>query len=447
MQLKRPARLRQCAALLHNWLGSLFARIALLLILGLLAAQGVSLWLQSGERASAVAAARGEGMATRMAEIVRVLEATAPANRPGLLPALNSPAMRVSLIAPEALIGKPPRGQIAKLLAERLGSPRELHSVGNGMPQHEQTRREFELRLADGQWLRLVAELDAATPALSGELLLRLAAISLIVLLVVLLAVRQLGRPLQQLASAADSLGRDLAAAPLAEQGTREMRHAAAAFNRMQARIRSLVDERARALAAVSHDLRTPLTRLRLRAELVEDDALREQISSDLDAMTTMIDSTLDYLRNLQESEAPRRIDMNALLQSIAEDSAVLGRQVAIDAQLTLAYSGRLGALRRALQNLVDNACKYGSQVRIRAEDSSTLLRLIVEDAGPGVPEEALAKLAEPYYRPDVARRSDTGGVGLGLSIARDIALLHGGRLLLANRPGGGFAATLELPR
>jgi signal transduction histidine kinase len=215
----------------------------------------------------------------------------------------------------------------------------------------------------------------------------------------------------------------------------------------MQARIKRLLDERARALAAVSHDLRTPLTRMRLRAELVDDEKLRDQMATDLDAMAAMIDATLDYLRGLQDSEVARPIDMNALLQSLAEDAAVLGKPISVEGLASAPYTGRLSALRRALQNLIDNAIKYGHSARLCVSDDATELRIGVEDEGPGIPPVELGRVGEPYYRPDASRSRETGGVGLGLSIARDIALIHGGELRLANRPQGGFSATLVLPR
>jgi len=215
----------------------------------------------------------------------------------------------------------------------------------------------------------------------------------------------------------------------------------------MQARIKHLIDERARALAAVSHDLRTPLTRLRLRAELVDDEKLREQMATDLDAMASMIDATLDYLRGLQDAEVARPIDMNALLQSLADDAAVLGKIIHVEGMVRSPYTGRLSALRRAVQNLIDNAIKYGHSAHIRIDDDATALRIVLEDEGPGIAPAELARVTEPYYRPDASRSRETGGVGLGLSIVKDIALLHGGELVLTNRPQGGLSAALVLPR
>jgi signal transduction histidine kinase len=437
---------------------SLFARVALILLAGLLAAQLASLWLQWGERATVVSQARGQNFAERMVEAIRLLEADQPSQRSTSLPALQSGDLRVTLIRDDQVSPNPPRGQIQASMSARLGSEREIRSVGGGgggmqhggpggMSPRGNPTRSFDVRLRDGQWIRISAVQEADTPALPNDLIAQLLITLIMVTAVVMIAVRQVTRPLQQLAAAADTLGNDLDAPPLTENGPTETRRAAQAFNRMQARIKRLVDERARALAAVSHDLRTPLTRLRLRAELVTDDRLRDQMAADLDSMAAMIDATLDYLRGLQDSEALRPIDMNALLQSLAEDAAVLGKTISVEGLAQAPYYGRLSGLRRALQNLIDNAIKYGHGAQLRIEDAADALRLVVEDEGPGIAPAELTRVTEPYYRPDASRSRETGGVGLGLSIVSDIALMHGGQLLLANRPQGGLSATLILPR
>ena len=436
---------------------SLFARMALILFAGLLAAQLTSIWLQWGERATVVAQARGLNFSDRLADTVRVLEAETPTRRAQAAAALQAGDLHVTLLDDNQVAANIPRGQMRATLAARLGSEREIRSTGTGMGMRgggmghgaaDGRLRSFDVRLHDGQWVR-IAELREtdAPPALPGDLITNLLITLAIVSAVTMVAVRQATKPLQQLAQAADTLGGDLDAAPLAETGPAETRRAAQAFNRMQARIKHLIDERARALAAVSHDLRTPLTRLRLRTELVDDEPLREQMAADLDAMAAMIDATLDYLRGLQENEALRKIDIDALLQSLAADAAVLGQAISVAGAAQAPYLGRLSALRRALQNLIDNAIKYGHGAAIRIEDDERTLRLIVEDDGPGIAANELARVAEPYYRPDASRSRETGGVGLGLSIARDIALLHGGELQLANRASGGLCATLVLPR
>jgi len=268
-----------------------------------------------------------------------------------------------------------------------------------------------------------------------------------VVIAVALIAVRIVTRPIQQLADAADAFGRDLESPPLEEAGPTETRRAAEAFNRMQDRLRRLIAERSRALAAVSHDLRTPLTRMRLRAELVEDEALRAQIDADIDDMQAMVESTLDYLRGLRDTEPVQEIDIEALLQSLVSDEQALGRPVTLEPGDAVAFAGRMSVLRRALANLVDNAVKYGGAACIRVEDGADALRIAIEDDGPGIPEEALGSVVEPYVRLETSRSRSTGGVGLGLAIARDAARLHGGELELRNRQGGGLAACIVLPR
>ena len=447
-----------------NLPGSLFARMAALLLIGLAVAQLVSFWLFSGERSTVVAQTRGQVLVERLADAVRRLEADAPGQRAASLAALQNGELRAALIAPEQVAAHPARGLLSAALADQLGTEREVRSSGgpgmgggNGMragggrhdnpPGRPASPRQLDVRLADGQWVRFTVERDSEAPGLPRDFYLRLALALGIVGAALVFAVRQATRPLHDLAQAAEHFGQNLDAPPLPEHGASETRQAARAFNRMQERIRRLIDERARALAAVSHDLRTPLTRLRLRTELVDDERLREQMAADLDAMAAMLDASLDYLRGLQDSEPARPIDVNALLQTLVEDNAVQGRELGLAGEADKPYPGRLAALQRAVQNLIDNAFKYGRDVRLTVSDSDETLRLAVEDNGPGVPPAELERLGTPYYRPDAARRSATGGVGLGLSIARDVAALHGGTLELANRPGGGFSATLRLPR
>jgi signal transduction histidine kinase len=279
---------------------------------------------------------------------------------------------------------------------------------------------------------------------------LHLALTFIAVIAVSLIAVRLVTRPIKQLAEAADAFGHDLDAPPLAETGPTETRRAAEAFNGMQARLKRLIAERSRALAAVSHDLRTPLTRLRLRAELVDDETLRAQINADIDDMQAMVEATLDYLRGLGESEAVQSIDIEALLHSLVADEQALGRAVDFaGAHVTpvTPYPGRVSALKRALTNLIDNAVKYGHAAHLTIVDAPASLHIVIEDDGPGIPEADLDRVVEPYVRLETSRSRATGGVGLGLAVARDAAKLHGGELKLENRAEGGLRATLLLPR
>lgn len=427
---------------------SLATRIAAILIAGLLAAQAVSLWLQWNERAEVVAQTRGQYFADRLAEAVRQLEAV-PRTQRALAAAVGDSGLSATPIGDADIFPHTPRGAIVAVLADRLGSPREIRSPGGQGMQRGNASRIVDVRLADGQWIRLATTRDPGPPAWPSDLLTRLLIALGGAIVATALAVRLATRPLRALAEAADALGHDLDAPPLAETGPAETRHAARAFNRMQEKIRRLIAERARALAAVSHDLRTPLTRLRLRAELIDDETLRKQMTNDLNTMAAMLDSTLDYLRNLHDNEPLRRIDMNALLSSLADDYAENDVPIEIEGVAHAPYSGRLSALRRALQNLIDNAVRYGRRVSVRIKDDETCLRIAVDDDGPGLLPEQRTRAVEPYARglhPNDAT-SNTNGIGLGLSITHDIALLHGGELQLDRSPEGGLSATLILPR
>ncbi len=311
------------------------------------------------------------------------------------------------------------------------------------------------LHLRERAVMLAAGHLHAGMPAMDALPLRFLWHVSLtlaVVIIVSLIAVRWATQPLQQMASAATAFAHDLDAAPLPVSGPTEVRRAAEAFNFMQHRLRQLVVERGRALAAVSHDLRTPLTRMRLRAELVDDPALQARLNADIDAMQGMINSVLAYLRGLEDAEATQPINMEALLSSIVEDERALGRQVSLEEAApengnAMPYVGKLSVLKRAVTNLIDNAAAHGKHVAVRIDDSTAVLRVVVEDDGPGIPEADLVRVTEPFVRLDASRSLDTGGVGLGLAIVRDAAAYHGGTLRLENRSAGGLRAVLELPR
>jgi signal transduction histidine kinase len=270
---------------------------------------------------------------------------------------------------------------------------------------------------------------------------------------VALVAVRWVTKPLQQMAEAANAFASDLEAAPLRETGPAEVQDAARAFNLMQRKVRQLVLERGHALAAVSHDLRTPLTRMRLRAELVDNAALRGQINADVDSMQAMVESVLTYLRGVEEDQAVQPINMQALVSSIVEDASAMGHPVTLAdsaAPATVApapYPGRLQTLRRAIANLVDNGVAYGKNVSVSLVDTPLAVTVVVEDDGPGIDPKDLQRAVEPFVRLDPARIGRPGGFGLGLAIARDAAACHGGKLVLENRSSGGLRARLELPK
>jgi signal transduction histidine kinase len=302
------------------------------------------------------------------------------------------------------------------------------------------------MQLVDGTWASFEHGLGGEPFAWPWRLLLTLAVLLASVIALALLAVRWLTRPLAVLAIAADELGRDMHRPPLAEDGPVEVRRAAAAFNTMQARLQTHLREREQMLAAVSHDLRTPITRLRLRAELIEDEALRAKFARDLAEMEAMTSAALDFLRGARADEPVQPVDVMALLESLQADMEESGHAVNVQGQMHRPYPAHPLALKRCLANLIENAVKYGERAAVRVEDDAAQLRIIVADNGPGIPETELERVFEPFYRVEGSRSRATGGVGLGLSVARDIARAHGGELTLRNRAGGGLEAILALP-
>ncbi|HET9403271.1 MAG TPA: ATP-binding protein, partial [Burkholderiales bacterium] len=267
------------------------------------------------------------------------------------------------------------------------------------------------------------------------------------VVAVSLVAVRWATRPLNALADAADELGRNINRPPMEERGPVEVVRAARAFNTMQARLAGYLRDRTRVLAAMSHDLKTPVTRLRLRAELLEDPQVRAKFTKDLDEMESMVGATLDFLRGQESGEAVQPVDVMALLESLQADTAEMGGAVGIEGATRSPFPGRPQALKRCLANLIENAVKYGKSARVTVDDDDDRLELRIRDEGPGIPPEELEKVFEPFYRIEASRNRGTGGTGLGLAIARSVAEVHRGTLVLRNHPEGGLEAVLVLPR
>ncbi len=255
-----------------------------------------------------------------------------------------------------------------------------------------------------------------------------------------------LARPIQRLSDAAERLSEDLNSPPLDETGPREARQAAATFNLMQQRIREQVQQRGRMLGAVSHDLRTPLSRLKLRLEQIDDARLQGQMRQDLNDMIGMLDATLSYLHEQRTSEAMQWMDVQALVESICENAQDQGAQVRASGHCAPLLVQPM-ALRSCLNNLMDNALRYAGDALITLEDSRRQLIIRVIDHGPGIAAEKREAVFEPFYRLEGSRNRNSGGVGLGMTIAREAAQRLGGELTLEETPGGGLTAVVALPR
>jgi signal transduction histidine kinase len=314
-----------------------------------------------------------------------------------------------------------------------------------GMGRGPALRTEVQLR--DGSWARFDAELEPSVTALPWRLALTLGVLLAAVLVLSFVAVRWITRPLHVLAQAAEALGKDINRPPLPEEGPLEIQQAARAFNTMQARLARFIQDRTRILAAMSHDLKTPITRMRLRADLLDDEEARQRFEHDLKEMEAMVTDTLEFMRGLGGNEARQAVDVMALLESLQSDNETMGRPMRIEGQANAPYLAVVSLLKRCLGNLVDNAALYGGHVTVQVEDTPQLLTLRVLDEGPGIPESELEKVFEPFYRLEGSRSRETGGTGLGLTIARNIAQTYGGTIILRNRADRGLEAVLTLPR
>jgi signal transduction histidine kinase len=458
---------------------SLFGRLMLVLLAGLLLAQLASFAIHMHERSELLLQASGVQSAQRVAEIVRLLDSLSPGERRRIVAILSAPPLTISLDRPPlAAAGADAEAGaratlFAAMLRRFLGDDRPVavkvaddvpyvpqlaRGPGKGgmrMPfgpgMHGATQGAFsfvsQVRLRDSTLVTFDSRLPQEASSWPYRLLLSLLVLLGAVIVLSLVAVRWATRPLDALADAATDLGRNINRPPLPENGPTEVARAARAFNGMQARLIAYLRERTSVLAAMSHDLKTPVTRLRLRAELLKDPELRTKFARDLEEMESMVQATLDFLRGLETQESSKPVDMMALLESLQADLSEVGNQVSIEGRTVKPYPGKPAALKRCLGNLLDNAIKYGGSAAISVDDNGDRLEIRVRDEGPGIPQPELERVFEPFYRLEGSRSRETGGTGLGLAIARSVAEAHGGRLTLANHPEGGLEARLTLPR
>jgi signal transduction histidine kinase len=302
-------------------------------------------------------------------------------------------------------------------------------------------------QLADGSWLnaRLV------TPRPNPWVAVQLAGSTLLIYVLLLGAMvwiaRRLGRPLKELTAAAESFEGRGEAPQVAPSGPGDVRRAILAFNAMSARVTAMLDEKDRMLGAISHDLRTPLASLRIRAESVEPAAERTSMVATIAEMTALLDDTLALARSGRALETPRPVELNALADTVVEEFRALGHEVSFEETPRATASVRPNLVRRAVRNLVDNAVKYAGAAEVAVRDGRDHVLIEVADRGPGIPVEAFGAVQEPFVRLEASRNRETGGSGLGLALARAAAQAHGGSLELANREGGGLAARILLPK
>ena len=430
-----------------RWPHSLAARIALILVAGLALSQALAFGTVIHERYQAATSMMMVYLEKDVASSVALLDHLPASERPAWTARLARRYYEFSV--DPAVASEPPSDDVPDALSEQLAGtieqaigtryPVKATMAGPGMVR-------ARLTLSDGAPLTIDLRASRGMP-LSPWLPVQMAAQLLVLVACSWLAVRVATRPLERLAQAADSLGPDLRAAPMALDGPTEVTRAARAFNAMQERIAANVAERMQILAAVSHDLQTPITRMRLRTDLMDDGPERDKMQRDLLEMETLVREGVSFARSLhQETEPPRRVDLDALLASIVADYADAGRAVTLTGLIGEPVVTRSRALGRVLGNLVDNALKFAGAAELEVhQDADGSIAIAVLDRGPGIPASEREAVFQPFYRLENSRNRDTGGTGLGLAIARQLAQSLGGDLTLGERRGGGLAARLTL--
>ena len=446
-----------------NWLRDTIAgRTIIVLVLGLGSILALAQFLYQAGLEREVTASNAESVVERLLLLSDTIIAIDPAKRDDAAHRLSGGPLELHWgLQPLAITGgslDPIALQLRERLIVRLPPPRALglimgtsrvegstHTIGPAGNDGHTTL--ISLPLSDGSWLNVTLAKVQSTRASTPSALLSAMLGGLGVVLVSVLMSRWLTQPLEQLASGARQLFLTPRNASLPETGTREVRTLATAINDLQKRIRRLIDDRTQMLAAVSHDLRTPLTRLRLRIAGLADDHVRRSIEADLDEMEAMIDATLAFLRDDAVDEHVEQVDLAAILETIAADATDAGQSVDVQTPRHMVMAGRHLALKRALTNLIQNAVKYGGSASVSASFDRADVHIIIQDNGPGIPVDKMEAVFEPFYRLEHSRGRGTGGHGLGLAVARSIVRAHGGNIILSNRASGGLEARVVLPR
>ncbi|MES2161209.1 MAG: ATP-binding protein [Pseudomonadota bacterium] len=440
--------------------GSMTGRVFLILLLGIVASAALTQWLAVGERIRALERYRDFHALERAEQLITTADVLPEASRPTYLRMAHRGTVRLEATDLPLATALPPT-EFSASLQQRLGAgyklgPLDEHPAACDLPrksnnifapsQWRGTCETMNVQLHDGQVLKLSVLPPRAPPPSGHSELLAILPFLFSIAALAYLVTRMTVRPLKQLAQAAKDLGNDINHAPLVLSGAAEIRQASAAFNAMQARIRQHIMQRTQMLAAITHDLQTPLTRLRLRLEKVGDQELQQRLVDDLSAMQQMVKEGLDLARSMDTTETMQALDLDSLLDSVCSDATDGGQQVELRGRAAMALMGRPLAIRRCLVNLIDNAVKYGHYANVTVERMVGAARIRIRDGGPGIDQDQMARVFEPFYRIETSRSRESGGTGLGLTIARNIAEQHGANVMLSNHADGGLEVTLIVP-
>ncbi|SFC73144.1 Signal transduction histidine kinase [Bosea sp. CRIB-10] len=443
------------------WPDTVASRAILILVAALLAFHLLGYWAYRVGVENLATANQDRGLAERIVSIKRAIASLPQApERDRVAHDLSSASLEVHWSKVSLVLGTAPMTERTRAMEARL---KELApelaaesfrvgfaddgALGAGEANAYKHMMLVSVRLDDGSWVNFSSSALGASQHLDWGLTAIMICFAVGIVVVALLLLRWATRPLRDLAEAAERFSLDQAPQPLPETGPVEVRRAARAFNTMRERIRHLVTERMQAMAAVSHDLRTPITRLRLRSEFLEDDATRALIDADLGEMEAMIDSTLDYLRGGTSSEPLRPVDLASVIETIVDEHVDQGHFVLLVGLNSAPVSGRLLSLKRAASNIIGNAVKYGQEAKVSITDAGDSYAVVVEDEGPGIAEADRERVFHPFVRLEESRGRQTGGSGLGLTIALAIVRSHDGSIALENRAEGGLRVTVSLPK
>ncbi len=427
------------------WPRTLFGRLTLILFTGLIIAHALSFGLTAFERFQASRSMMMGYLERDIASSITILERVPASERATWLQRLERNNYRYILgETPQGVpIHSPVADRLRVALAAGLGPAYKIDITA--VPDNAEQIL-VHMQLGDGQPLSI--ELTPSSLRVSGWLFFLLTLQLALLAGCTLIAVRLATRPLAQLAKAADALGPDMKQELLTEDGPLEVARAATAFNAMQRRIARFMSERVQILAAISHDLKTPITRMRLRAELMDDEILRDKLHRDLDAMQVLVEEGIDYARSAHAAvEMARSVDLDALLESVVYDYIDAGKSVRLTGCLGKPMMTRPNAMRRIITNLTDNSLNFAQNVIVEVRlDNSNCVSISVLDNGTGIPEDQLESVLAPFYRLENSRNRDTGGTGLGLAIVHQLVVGMGGTLVLSNRDAGGLEARVSIP-
>lgn len=439
---------------------SLSVRLFMIMLGGVILSVVLTAGLAQRDRSKALRHFRLHAAISHLSDVITLLAPLSAPSRTDTAAGLNPQEWLVTFDPREAQRRPKPVPELAWILSKRLQGRARVESgwveepadcgAGPGPCVLAGKTAVVNVRFADGQRLQIGYRKvrERAPPHEQKGFLTAVAVFTGILAAASWWAVRLALRPLRRMTRAAEAFGRDMMHPPLDEAGPQEVKQAAQAFNAMQRQIRHNLAERTRILAAVTHDLKTPLTRMRLRLEQCTDPALQDKLRDDLAAMRALIDEGLELARSLDTAEPMQAVDLGALLQSLCDDAADIGQDVRFEnAEMpsgVLVY-GRANALRRVFDNLIGNAVKYGRLARLRTQFGKRKITVKIRDAGPGIPEDRLQDVVQPFIRLEDSRSRDSGGTGLGLAIAANLLASQQGKLDLRNLPEGGLEAAVQL--